>query len=265
MIGIFDSGVGGLTVVKEVFKQLPEYQIIYFGDTARIPYGSRSEQFILHYSEKITQWLLGKGAKIIIIACNTSSAWAADALKREFKETSIFEVITPAAKDALAKTRNKRIGVIGTRGTIKSSAYSKRLLFLNPKAKVFLKACPLFVPLVEEGWIKEKTTEEIAKKYLAALKENNIDVLILGCTHYPLLRGMIKKIIGPEVKIVSSAENVAKEVKGFLKQNPKIERQIRKGENHQFFFSDKPYNLDEISQLCFKRKIKAKIIDPFSK
>lgn len=265
MIGIFDSGVGGLTVVKEVLKRLPGYQIIYFGDTARIPYGSRSEQFILHYSEKIARWLLKKGAKIIIIACNTSSAWAADALKKEFKEAPIFEVITPAAKDALAKTRNKKIGVIGTRGTIKSSAYSKKLLSLDPEAKVFLKACPLFVPLVEEGWIKEKITEEIAKKYLAALKKKNIDVLILGCTHYPLLGRTIKKIVGPGVKIVSSAENVAKEVRELLRSNPGMEKQIKKGKNHQFFFSDKPYNLDEISSFCFKRKIKAKITDPFSK
>ena len=265
MIGIFDSGVGGLTVVKEIFKQLPGYQIIYFGDTARIPYGSRSEQFIRRYSKKITQWLLKKEAKIIVIACNTSSAWAAESLKKEFKGVPIFEVITPAAKDALIKTRNKKVGVIGTRGTIKSSAYSKRLLSFDPKVKVFLRACPLFVPLVEEGWIKEKTTEEIAKKYLAVLKKSGVDTLILGCTHYPLLKEIIKKTVGPGVKIVSSAENVAKEVKEFLRNNPEIEKQIKKGKNHQFFFSDKPYNLDKISHLCFDRKIKAKILDPFSK
>lgn len=265
MIGIFDSGVGGLTVVKEIFKYLPDYQIIYFGDTARIPYGSRSEQFIRRYSKKITQWLLKKEAKVIIIACNTSSAWAAESLKKEFKGVPIFEVITSAAKDALTKTKNKKIGVIGTRGTIKSSAYSKRILSFNYKVKVFLKACPLFVPLVEEGWIKEKTTEDIAKKYLSFFKKSGVDTLILGCTHYPLLKGIIKKTVGPSVEIVSSAENVAKELKEFLKKNPKIEKQVKKGKNHQFFFSDKPYNLDKISQLCFNRKIKAKILDPFSK
>lgn len=263
MIGIFDSGVGGLTVVKEIFKYLPQYQLIYFGDTARIPYGSRSKQFIRHYSKKITQWLLNRGAKIIIIACNTSSAWASDAIKKEFKGTPIFEVITPAVKDAIKKTKNKRIGVIGTRGTIKSSAYAKKLLSLNPKVKVYKQACPLFVPLVEEGWIKEKTTEEIAKKYLTPLKKINIDALILGCTHYPLLKETIKKIMGPKVKIISSAENVAKEVKEFLKNNPEIESRIKKGKNHQFFFSDEPYNLEKISRLCFNKKIRPIVKDPF--
>lgn len=263
MIGVFDSGVGGLTVVKEIFKHLPDYQIIYFGDTARLPYGSRSEQFIHHYSKKITQWLLGKGAKVIVIACNTSSAWAADALKKEFKGVPIFEVITPTAKDAVEKTKNKRIGIIGTRGTIKSSAYSKKLLFLDPKVKIYLKACPLFVPLVEEGWIKEKTTKEIAEKYLAGLKKRNIDTLILGCTHYPLLKETIKKAIGSGIKIVNSAENVAKELKEFLKNNPAIEKQIKKGNSHQFFFSDQPYNLEKISRLCFNKEIKSIVKDPF--
>ncbi len=263
MIGVFDSGVGGLTVVKEIFKYLPEYQIIYFGDTARIPYGSRSEKFIRHYSKKITHWLLNKGAKIIVIACNTSSAWAASALKKEFKGIPIFEVITPATKDAIKKTKNKRVGIIGTRGTIKSSTYSKKLLSLDPKVRIYLKACPLFVPLVEEGWIKEKTTEEIAKKYLAVLKKRDVDTLILGCTHYPLLKEIIRKTIGPKVKIVSSAENVAKEVKEFLKNNPVIEKQIKKGNAHQFFFSDQPYNLEKISHLCFNKKIKPIVKDPF--
>jgi len=263
MIGVFDSGVGGLTVVKEIFKYLPQRQIIYFGDTARIPYGSRSEQFILYYSKKITRWLLDKGAEIIVVACNTSSAWAADKLKKEFEGVPIFEVISPAAEAAIEKTKNNKIGVIGTRGTIKSNAYSRKLLSLNRKVKVFLSACPLFVPLVEEGWIKEKTTEEIAKKYLAALKEKNIDTLILGCTHYPLLKGVIKKTIGQRVKIVSSAEAVAKELEAFLRSNPAVGKKIKKGDAHQFFFSDQPYNLKKISHLCFNKRIKIEVRDPF--
>jgi len=265
MIGVFDSGVGGLTMVKEIFKYLPQYQIIYFGDTARLPYGTKGADFVRRYSEKITKWLINKGAKIIVIACNTSSAWASDSLKKQFKGVPIFEMITSTAKEAANKTKNKKIGVVGTPGTIKSSAYQKKLLGLNPKLKIYLKSCPLFVPLVEEGMVSGKVTEEITKKYLLPLKNSGIDVLILGCTHYPLIEGTIKKAIGNRVKIISSAESVAKEVKEFLKNNSEIEKQIKRGKNHQFYFSDEPYNLEKISHLCFNKKIKAKILDPFSR
>ncbi len=263
MIGVFDSGVGGLTVVKEIFKYLPEYQIIYFGDTARLPYGTKGAKFVRKYSAKITDWLLKKGAKIIIIACHTSSSWASDSLKKQFKEIPIFEIITPAVKKALNNTKNKKIGIIGTTGTIKSKIYKKKLLDLNPSLKIYSKPCPLFVPLVEEGWLNRKETKEIAKIYLKPLKNKGIDTLILACTHYPLLKNIIKEITGTKIKIINPAEDLAKNLKLFLKNNLKLKSQLKRGKNHQFFFSDEPYNFEKMSKLCLNRKVKIKVKDPF--
>lgn len=266
MIGVFDSGVGGLTVVKEIFKYLPGYQIIYFGDTARLPYGTKGAGFVKRYSKKITQWLLNKEAKIIVIACNTSSAWAADSLKKEFKNIPIFEMISPAVKDAIEKTENKKIGIIGTPGTIKSGVYQKKLANIFPGVRppeIYSQACSLFVPLVEEGWVDNEITREIAKKYLNFFKEKNIGSLVLGCTHYPLLKNIIIKTVGKRTKIINPAESLAKDLKLFLEKNPQIEKQIKKGNNHQFFFSDEPYNFEKISRLCFNKKIKPIIKDPF--
>jgi len=263
MIGIFDSGVGGLTVAKEIFKRLPGYQTIYFGDTARLPYGTKGADFVKKYSAKITGWLLNKNARIIVIACHTSSAWAADFLKNKFKNVPIFDMITCAAKEVSASTKNKKIGIIGTPGTIKSSAWSKKLKKIDPSLKIYLQSCPLFVPMVEMGFTSGKVTEKVAREYLKKIKAQNVDVLVLACTHYPLLLGVIKKIMGPKVKIINPAESAAKEIKKFLAGNPAIEKTIKRGGGHQFFFSDEPYNLDKISQICFNKKVKAKINDPF--
>ncbi|MBU3934914.1 glutamate racemase [Patescibacteria group bacterium] len=263
MIGIFDSGVGGLTVVKEIFKYLPEYQIIYFGDTARLPYGTKGADFVRRYSEKITEWLLDKEAKIIVVACNTSSAWAADSLKKKFSNLPIFEMIGPAVKEAIKKTKNKRIGIIGTPGTIRSGVYRKKLAELDGGLKFFAEPCPLFVPLAEEGLVNNKITEEIVKKYLLPLKRKNIDVLILGCTHYPLLEKTIKKVMGKNIGIVNPAKSLVEELKNFLKNNYEAEKQLKRGKKHIFQFSDEPYNFQKISHLCFNKKIKPIIKDPF--
>ena len=192
MIGIFDSGIGGLTVVKEIFKQLPQYQITYFGDTARTPYGNKSKELITKYAFEDTDFLLKKGAKLIVVACNTASAVASEELKNRYKDIPIFEVITPAVDKAIKVTQNKRIGVIGTKATVQSRIYEKQINKLNKDIKVLPKACPLFVPLAEEGWIKKPETKMIAKKYLHSLKIQQIDALILGCTHYPLLKELIQ-------------------------------------------------------------------------
>lgn len=263
MIGIFDSGVGGMTVVKEIQKLLPNYQILYFGDTARLPYGTKGEKFVKEYSKKITEWLLSKEAKIIIIACNTSSAWASESLKKEFKDIPIFEMITPAVDLALETTKNKKIGVIGTPGTVKSGAYLKKFAKRDKKVKVFSVACPLFVPLVEEGFLKDDVTYEAIKKSLLPLKNKKIDTLVLGCTHYPLLKAAIEKTIAENIKVINPAEKLAREIKEFLRNNPEVEKAIKKGNKHQFFFSDEPYNLEKISRLCFSKKMKATINDPF--
>ena len=257
MIGIFDSGVGGLTVAKEIFKRLPSCQIIYFGDTARLPYGTKGADFVKRYSLKITEWLLSKNAKVIVIACNTSSAWASDMLKKKFKNIPIFEMITPAVREALEATKNRKIGIIGTPGTIKSKAYQKKF---DSSVKIYAVSCPLFVPLVEEGWVDNEIAEQIIKKYLDPLKEKGIDTLILGCTHYPLLESAIEKTIDSGIKIINPAKSLAKELEKYLNQNPKLLK--RKGA-HQFFFSDEPYNLNKISRLCFNKEIKAKVKDPF--
>ncbi len=263
MIGIFDSGVGGLTVVKEIFKQLPEYQIIYFGDTARLPYGTKGADFVKRYSDKITKWLIENGAKIIVIACNTSSAWASDYLKNKFPDVPVFEMINPAVKDAVTTTKNKKIGIIGTPGTIKSGVYKNKLAKMDGGLQFFSQACPLLVPLVEEGLIDDKITMEIIERYLNPVKERGIDTLILGCTHYPLLKDTIEKTINSGIKIINPAESMATEVEKYLKENPTIAEKIKKGSEHKFYFSDDPYNFEKISHLCFKQKIKPIINDPF--
>lgn len=264
MIGIFDSGVGGLTVVKEIFKELPEYQIIYFGDASRLPYGTKGADFVKKYSEKITGWLLRKNAKIIVIACNTSSAWASEFLEKKFKNTPIFEMITPAVQDVLATTKNKKVGIIGTPGTIKSNAYQNKLLAADPSLKIFSKACPLLVPLVEEGMLEDGITVDIIKKYLEPLKEKGIDTLVLGCTHYPLLKKIIENTIDSGIKVINPAEILAKQIKEYLQKNKALAKKIKKGGSHKFFFSDEPYNLEKISQLCFNKKISPIVKDPFN-
>ncbi len=264
MIGIFDSGVGGLTVTKEVFKYLPEYQVIYFGDTARLPYGTKGADFVKKYSGKITGWLLNKNAKIIVVACNTSSAWAADFLREQYKGVPIFDMISFAAKDVAVAAKNKKIGIIGTPGTIKSKAWANELKKIDPKLKIYSQACPLFVPMVEMGFTKGAVAEKIAKEYLKKIKASNVDVLVLACTHYPLLESVIKKAVGKNVKIINPAESTAKKIKEFLKDNPEIEKEIQKGNGHEFYFSDEPYDLEKIGHLCFKKQIKPIVGDPFN-
>jgi glutamate racemase len=270
MIGIFDSGVGGLSVVKEIFKNLPDRQIIYFGDTARLPYGTKGADFVKKYSEKITQWLLDRGAKIIIVACHTSSAFAGDYLKEQFQNIPIFDMISPTANE-VSNFGFKRIGIIGTPGTIKSKAWENHLLALNPRLKIYSLACPMLVPLVEEGWVDKKATEEIVKEYLGYFNGKEIQGLVLACTHYPMLEKVIKKVCDKNVKIINPAEILAKEVKKFLEKNPemnfspsfaKASEGLRQ-DNHQFFFSDEPYNFKKISRMCFNKKIDPIITDPF--
>jgi glutamate racemase len=209
-IGVFDSGLGGLTVVKAIHKELPKEKLAYFGDTARIPYGTKAPETIIHYSRQIVRFLIKKEkVKAIVVACNTSSAWALKSLRKEF-DIPILGVIEPGAYAAVEVTRNGKIGVIGTEGTIYSKAYPEAIHALYPKAKVFAKACPLFVPLVEEGKLTGPVAEEVVREYLRPLLRSGVDTLLLGCTHYPLLRKTIAKIVGPKVRIVDSAEETAR-------------------------------------------------------
>ena len=211
-IGIFDSGIGGLTVVKRFLTSLPNENIVYFGDTARVPYGSKSNSTVIEYSLQDAKFLLSKNVKAIVVACNTASSIAIDELRNLFN-IPIIGMIGPGSKAALRETKNKKVGVIGTRATISNNAYAKRLKFLDPSVEVFEKACPLFVPLAEEGWIKENATYEIAEEYLKELRDKKIDTLVLGCTHYPILSKVIQKVIGTNVKLIDSGVASAEIVK----------------------------------------------------
>lgn len=225
-IGVFDSGVGGLTVAREIMRNLPKEDIVYFGDTARVPYGSKSKDNIIRYSRQIIHFLQTKGVKAIVIACNTASALALDTVKDEF-DIPIIGVVEPGARAALAVTENKKIGVIGTEATVRSSMYEKIMEGINPEVSVIAKACPLFVPLVEEGFKKHQVTDEIIDYYLADLKKSDIDALILGCTHYPLLRSKIREYVGEKITLVNPAYETAMDLKRILKEmdmeNPDIE------------------------------------------
>jgi len=260
MIGIFDSGVGGLTITKEILNQLPEYQIIYFGDTARLPYGTKQSELIQHWSRENIKWLSDHGAELFIIACHTASSWAFDLLRHEI-DKPIFDVVIPSIKQALRVTKNGHIGVIGTPGTIKSNIYHRRLSELNQDATLHLKACPLFVPIIEEGWMQKPGTKEIAKEYLRSLSQSGIDTLILGCTHYPLIREVIEEIIGSAVEIIDPAYALSQEIKEFLHCHEEVNQKIKRGQDHHFYFSSEPYHLQLISQLSLGRIIKGEVIN----
>lgn len=216
-IGVFDSGVGGLTVAREIMRQLSQERIVYFGDTARVPYGSKSKETIIRYSRQIIHFLESKGVKAIVVACNTASAYALEEIRPEMK-IPIIGVVKPGAKVAAKTTRNGKIGVIGTEGTIASQIYTEMIQRHNADAVVVGKACPLFVPLVEEGWLKDPITIEVAKRYLAAFQETGIDTLILGCTHYPLLRSVVRNIMGEGVELVNPAYETALGLKKLLEE-----------------------------------------------
>lgn len=214
-IGVFDSGIGGLTVAREIMRQMPDENIVYFGDTARVPYGSKSRATVIRFSRQIVNFLRTKNVKAIVIACNTASAQALDIIEAE-QDIPVLGVIKAGAITAAQATKNGRIGVIATRGTIGSGVYEKVLKDLNPDFRIFGKACPLFVPLVEEGLTHDFITEEVARRYVKDLQYKDIDTLILGCTHYPLLRTLLSKVMGPEVTLVNPAYETAIELKTLL-------------------------------------------------
>ncbi|MBF0512252.1 MAG: glutamate racemase [Candidatus Omnitrophica bacterium] len=237
-IGIFDSGLGGLTVVKELNLHLPNERIVYFGDTARVPYGGKSAQTIIRYSREIVRALLKYKVKMVVVACNTASSLALEVLKKEFN-VPIIGVIEPGAKKAVGVTRNKKIGIIATSSTIKSGKYAKNILKLDKDVRVFSQPCPLFVPLVEEGWFAHKVTYEVAQQYLAQIKKAGIDTLILGCTHYPLLKEVLGHVMGLKVELVDSASEVAVKVQELL-INKKLLRSRLGPAGHVFIVSDEP-------------------------
>lgn len=235
-IGVFDSGIGGLTVAKEIMRQLPGESLVYFGDTARVPYGTKSKNTVCKYSKQIAKFLLTQQVKAIVIACNTASALAMEELEA-MVEVPVIDVVQPGARMAAASTQNHKIGILGTQSTIKSGIYEHYLHEINPELTVVSKACPLFVPLVEEGLLEDRITEDMVGRYLHDMKEYEIDALVLGCTHYPLLRGVIGREMGQDVKLVNPAYETAKSLKEMLKEKNLL-ASGQAGTAHQFFVSD---------------------------
>lgn len=234
-IGVFDSGVGGLTVAREIMRQLPNESIVYFGDMARVPYGSKSKDTVISFSKQIVNFLQEKEVKAIVIACNTASAFALSDIS-EAVDIPVIGVIEPGAKAANLVTENNRIGVIATEGTVRSGMYSKVIKNINPELQVFQKACPLFVPLVEEGWLYDSITSEVADRYLHDLLSYDIDTLVLGCTHYPMIRRTIQKVVGENVTLVSPAYETAKELERIMNLNDM--GSSSEGGTYEFYVSD---------------------------
>jgi glutamate racemase len=236
-IGVFDSGIGGLTVLQRIIEALPRENTVYLGDTARAPYGSKSVETVLRYSFENSAFLVEKGVKAVVVACNTSTAVALERL-REHLPIPVLGVIEPGVRKAVRTTKNKKIGVIGTEATIGSGAYTHALKTADPALEVYSRACPLFVPLVEEGWTGNAVADLTVQQYLSGFKQSGIDTLILGCTHYPLLKRAIGKFMGASVRLVDSAEETAGELEAVLKKAA-CARRSGKG-NHSFFVTDAP-------------------------
>lgn len=252
-IGIFDSGVGGLTVVKEIMRSLPNEQIIYLGDTARVPYGSKSEKSIKSFTLEATLFLLEHNVKMLVIACNSASSVALDYMIKMFK-IPFLGVIEPGALGALRETKNKKIGVIGTNRTIESDAYTNAIHRLQPSIEIFKKACPLFVPLAEEDWTKHKVTKMIAEEYLEYFEGTDIDTLILGCTHYPLLKNIIQKVISDRVTLIDSGVETAILTKDILERN-NLDAKLRNFQSHLFYVTDAPDKFKKVGEKFLEKNI----------
>ncbi len=243
MLGVFDSGFGGLTILKELIKKLPQYNYVYLGDNARAPYGNKSEATVYDYTREAVDFLFKQGCQLIILACNTASAEALRRIQQEWLPENwpgkrVLGVIIPVAQVAAGQSRSKKIGVIGTKLTIQSGAYGKELNKIRPGLKVFAKATPLLVPLVENNWAGEPETRMILRKYLSPLKDKKIDTLILGCTHYPFLKHDIADIMGKKIKIVSTPSAVAYKLGDYLLRHPEIENKLKRESKRKFYTTD---------------------------
>lgn len=245
-VGIFDSGIGGLTVAHAVMRELPNESVTYFGDTARVPYGPKSPETVRRYSQEIAAFLVDQGIKSLVVACNTATAHALPSL-RETLSLPVIGVIEPGARAAVRATRSGHVGVIGTSGTIKSGAYERALRALEPSLRTTVRACPLFVPLVEEGWVDHDATRLIAEEYLHPLLEADVDAVVLGCTHYPLLKGVIAKVLGNGVTLIDSAEETARETAAVLR-DACLDAALNTEPRHRFVASDDPLMFLQLGQ-----------------
>jgi glutamate racemase len=242
-IGIFDSGIGGLTVVRQMIEKLPAESLIYFGDTARVPYGTKSDRAVREFAWEDSLFLLGHGVKMIVVACNTASAVALEELNHYLK-IPVMGVIKPGAKAAAANTANKRVGVIGTQATVDSKAYEREIHRIDPEIEVITASCPLFVPLAEEGWLEGEIPEKIAAQYLTPLLDSEVDTLILGCTHYPLLKPLLAGVLGPSIQLVDSAEETTRAVEAVLNEFQLLSESAMA--ERRFYVSDLPRRFETL-------------------
>ncbi len=261
VIGVFDSGVGGLTVAKELKRWLPDVPLIYFGDTARTPYGTKAPSTIVEFAKEDTEFLLEHGANIIVVACHSAASTAKEALRAQF-QYPIFEVVTPSVEVAARVTRNGRIGVIGTRATVESNVYARELEKLSPDIVVIGQPCPLLVPLVEEGWLDRRETKMILKKYLHPLRLQNIDTLVLGCTHYPMLKPLIRKKMGKGVRIVDPSEEVARMVKAYIDSKGLLRTHPSPSVKDTYYFSDLGVVTQEVIRRFIREPIEVRKASP---
>jgi glutamate racemase len=245
-IGVFDSGIGGLTVVRALMERLPFENIIYFGDTARVPYGVKSPETISQYATQITRFLLQKDVKLLIVACNTMAAVAYQAVK-DLSPVPVLDVITAGARNASEETKTKQVGIIGTPATINSNAYARAIHRHDPDIRVFSQACPLLVPLVEEGWWHHPVTRLTAQEYLRPVLVEHIDTLVLGCTHYPVIKPLIQEIVGPDIRLVDSAEAMA-DITANLLQEIHLENPRQNPPEYRFYVTDVPYHFQTIGE-----------------
>lgn len=253
-IGIFDSGIGGMTVVKRILSALPGENVIYFGDTARVPYGSKSNSTVVEYSLQNARFLIEKNIKLLVVACNTASSVALDELRDNF-DVPVIGMIEPGAKLAIKRSGRKRIGVIGTYATIGNKAYSEELKSIDPDVFVFEKPCPLFVPLAEEGWTDHEATKIIAEEYLKELKDHEIDTVILGCTHYPILANIIQDVLGEDISLIDSGTASSMVVEEYLAGSGLLNDSNNQG-NQEYFVSDVPSRFKDVAERFLGREIK---------
>jgi glutamate racemase len=252
-IGVFDSGIGGLTVLKEIIRELPDESTIYLGDTARVPYGIRSPETVTRYSFENTKFLSTKDIKLLVVACNTASSVSLDAIK-SITSIPVIGVIEPGAKAAVTATKNKKVAVIGTEATVKSNSYKRAIRAIDEGIEVFGFACPLFVPLVEEGWTEGNIAAMIAAKYLDGIKDEGIDTIVLGCTHYPLLKRVITRIVGEDVNLIDSAIETSGEVKTILEVLD-LNREEKGMLFREFYVTDSPERFLKVGENFLGQKI----------
>ncbi len=256
MIGLFDSGVGGLTVVRELLKKFPDVDFVYLGDTARYPYGNKSKETMERYAVEDAKFVIDRGAELVIVACNTASSLAMDKLRATYPDTPFLGVIKPAATLAVKQSKTS-VGVVGTRATVGSGIYEEVIKELNPKLKVMQKACPLFVPLVEEGMIDDQITKMMVRRYLMPLRQKNVESLILGCTHYPFLQSLIERFMGKKVKVINSAEAVVDKA---YEMHPELFKTMVK-RKQTIAFTDTSTHLDSLASKWLKVKVKGELVE----